>query len=145
MKKTIADLRKNLILACRILSGEGLVQGFGHVSARIPGSDLFLLTPRVSLALVKEKELLTLNFRGEIVNGRSVPPFETPLHAAIFNQRADVQAITRIHARKANYFSVTERRIEPVHNHGSFFHGGVPVFSKTRLISSQRLGEEVAT
>lgn len=145
MNKTSADLRKNLILACRILSGEGLVQGFGHVSARIPGSDLFLLTPRVSLALVKEKELLTLNLRGEIVSGRSAPPFETPLHVAIFNQRADVQAITRIHARKANYFSVTERRIEPVHNHGSFFHGGVPVFSKTRLISSQRLGEEVAT
>jgi ribulose-5-phosphate 4-epimerase/fuculose-1-phosphate aldolase len=144
MKKHIADLRKNLILACRILSGEGLVQGFGHVSARIPGSDLFLLTPRVSLALVKEKELLTLNLRGEIVNGRFVPPFEAPLHAAIFNQRADVQAITRIHARKANYFSVTERSIEPVHNHGSFFHGGVPVFSKAQLISTQKLGEEAA-
>jgi L-ribulose-5-phosphate 4-epimerase len=138
-----AELKKDLIAACRILSQEQLVGGFGHVSARIPGTDRFLLTPRVSLALVEAKQLLTMNLRGEIVTGPSTPPFETPLHAAIFNQRADVQAITRIHARKANYFSVTERRIEPVHNHGSFFHGGVPVFAKTPLISTQKLGEEV--
>jgi ribulose-5-phosphate 4-epimerase/fuculose-1-phosphate aldolase len=144
MKNTVRDLKKNLVVACRILSREELVRGFGHVSARVPGTDLFLLTPRVSLALVKEKELLTLNLRGKVVAGRSAPPFEAPLHAAIFNHRADVQAIARIHARKANYFSVTERKIEPVHNHGSFFHGGVPIFAKTPLISTQELGEEVA-
>ena len=144
MKNSVADLKKNLILAGRILSHEGLVQGFGHVSVRIAGSDLFLLTPRVSLALVKDKDLLTLNLRGEIVEGKAAPPSEAALHAAIFNQRADVQAITRIHARTANYFSVTDRRIEPVHNHGSFFHGGVPVFSKTPLITSRKLGAEVA-
>jgi L-ribulose-5-phosphate 4-epimerase len=143
MKKQIAELKKDLIAACRILSREQLVGGFGHVSARIPGTEHFLLTPRVSLALVKVKQLLMMNLHGEIIEGRSTPPFEAPLHAAIFNQRADVQAITRIHARKANYFSVTERRIEPVHNHGSFFHGGVPVLAKTPLISTQKLGEEV--
>jgi ribulose-5-phosphate 4-epimerase/fuculose-1-phosphate aldolase len=144
MKNTVVNLKKNLIAACRILSQEELVRGFGHVSARIPGTDRFFLTPRVSLALVQEKDLLTMNLQGKIVAGKSAPPFEALLHAAVFSQSADVQAITRIHARKANYFSVTERRIEPVHNHGSFFHGGVPVFAKAPLISTRKLGEEVA-
>jgi ribulose-5-phosphate 4-epimerase/fuculose-1-phosphate aldolase len=144
MKKSIADLKKNIILACRILSHEGLVQGFGHLSVRIPESDLFLLTPRISLALVREKEILTLNLGGKIVHGKATPPFEAPLHTAIFNHRPDVQAIARIHARTANYFSVTERKIEPVHNHGSFFHGGVPVFPETILILTRELGDEVA-
>ena len=139
-----ASLKKDLIAACRILSREELVRGFGHVSARIPGTRRFLLTPRVSLALVKEKDLLTLNLDGKVVEGKSTPPFEAPLHAAIFRKRADIQAIARIHARKANYFSVTDRKIEPVHNHGGFFHGGVPVFSKTPLISTLTLGREVA-
>jgi L-ribulose-5-phosphate 4-epimerase len=139
-----ASLKKDLIAACRILSHEELVRGFGHVSARIPGTNRFLLTPRVSLALVKEKELLTMNLDGKVVDGKSTPPFEAPLHAAIFSQRPDVQAIARIHARKANYFSITDRKIEAVHNHGGFFHGGAPVFSKTPLISSQALGAEVA-
>jgi ribulose-5-phosphate 4-epimerase/fuculose-1-phosphate aldolase len=56
-----------------------------------------------------------------------------------------VSAITRIHARVANMFSVTDRKLEPVHNHGSFFAGGVPVFQTPDLISNARLGAEVAT
>ena len=137
------QIKKNLITACRILSREGLVQGFGHVSARIPDSDLFLLTPRISLALVQEKDLLVLNLKGEIVAGNSPAPFEAPLHTAIFNGRAEVHAIARIHGRRANMFSVTDKKIEPVHNHGSFFSGGVPLFPNTDLISTPELGLEV--
>jgi ribulose-5-phosphate 4-epimerase/fuculose-1-phosphate aldolase len=55
-----------------------------------------------------------------------------------------VNAITRIHARVANMFSVTGRKLEPVHNHGSFFAGGVPVFEKPDLISTPELGRAVA-
>ncbi|MBI2359443.1 MAG: class II aldolase/adducin family protein [Deltaproteobacteria bacterium] len=144
MKKYLARIRRDLVAACRILSHEGLVQGFGHVSARIPDSDLFVLTPRMSLALVAEKDLLVLNLNGEVVQGKKAAPFETPLHTAIFTARKDVGAIARIHARTANYFSVTEKRIDAVHNHGSFFSGGVPVFVKTDLVSTPQLGEEVA-
>src|SRR5262249_40466813 len=46
-------------------------------------------------------------------------------------------------ARVANMFSVTDRKLEPVHNHGSFFAGGVPVFHKPDLVTTPTLGEEV--
>jgi L-ribulose-5-phosphate 4-epimerase len=145
MQKETARIRKDLITACKILSHQGLVKGFGHVSARIPDSDLFMITPRIGLELVKERELLVLNLKGEIVQGGYPPPFEAPLHTAIFNARVKVNAIARFHAPRASLFSVTDRRIEPVHNHGSFFSGGVPVFSKTDLISTQALGEGVVS
>lgn len=141
--KIVASIKKDLITAGRILSSEGLVRGFGHVSARIPDTDLFLLTPRVSLALVREKDLLVLNLKGEIVEGKLPAPFEAALHTALFNGREDVHAIARFHARTANKFSVTDKKIEPVHAHGSYFMGGVPVFSKTDLITTRALGEEV--
>lgn len=144
MKNIVANLRTQLIDAARILSHEELVRGFGHVSARLPGRDRFLLTPRVSLALVKPRQLLVFDFSGRVVEGDAVPPFEAPLHAAIYRSKPGVQAITRIHARNANYFSVTDTRIEPVHNHGSFFAGGVPVFQKTPLVSTLALGDEIA-
>lgn len=144
MKKDLSRLKEMLITACRILTHEKLVHGFGHVSARVPDSDLFLITPRISLALVREKDLVVINLKGETVQGKRPAPFEAPLHAAIFNAREEIRAIARIHGRKANMFSVTDRRIEPVHNHGSFFSGGVPVFGKTDLISTPQLGAEVA-
>jgi L-ribulose-5-phosphate 4-epimerase len=141
---TVDQLRKDVISACRILSRQKLVEGFGHVSARLPGTDLFVLTPRISLALVKEHELLTMNLNNEVVTGDQATPSEAWLHTAIMKSKPRVNAITRIHARVANIFSVTDRKLEPVHNHGSFFTGGVPVFSTPDLITTSKLGDEVA-
>ena len=141
---TIGQIRRDIVSACRTLSNQKLVQGFGHVSARLPDSELFLLTPRTSLALVKEPDLLTLNLNGEVIEGNQPAPFEAWLHTAIMKAKPNVNAITRIHARVANVFSVTDRKLEPVHNHGSFFAGGVPVFPTPDLISSAKLGNEVA-
>ena len=141
---TTSQLKKDIISACRILSQKKLVEGFGHVSARIPDSEFFLLTPRIGLALIKEFDLLTLNLRGEVVDGNCQPPSEAWLHTAIMKAKPNVNAITRIHARVANIFSVTDRKLEPVHNHGSFFAGGVPVFQRPDLITTAELGNEVA-
>jgi L-ribulose-5-phosphate 4-epimerase len=144
MEPTIQQLRQDIISACRILSHQRLVEGFGHVSARIPNSDRFLMTPRMSLAMITKEALLTMNLSGQIVEGRHPAPFEAWLHTAIMKAKPEVNAITRIHARVATMFSVTDRKLEPVHNHGSFFSGGVPVFHTPDLISNQKLGEEVA-
>ena len=141
---TIDQLKKDIISACRVLSYQKLVEGFGHVSARIPDSEFFILTPRIGLALIKETDLLTMNLRGEVVEGNRQPPSETWLHTAIMKAKPKVNAITRIHARVANIFSVTDRKLEPVHNHGSFFAGGVPVFQRPDLIRTEGLGSEVA-
>lgn len=141
---TIDQLKKDVISACRILSHQKLVEGFGHVSARIPDSDLFLMTPRVGLALVKEGDLLTMNLNNEVVEGDQPMPSETWLHTAIMKSKPRVNAITRFHARVANIFSVTDRKLEPVHNHGSFFAGGVPVFAIPDLITTQKLGDQMA-
>ena len=141
---TTSQLKKDIISACRILSQKKLVEGFGHVSARIPDSEFFLLTPRIGLALMVESDLLTLNLRGDVVDGNCQPPSEAWLHTAIMKAKPKVNAITRIHARVANIFSVTDRKLEPVHNHGSFFTGGVPVFQIPDLIRTEELASEVA-
>ena len=144
MPDGIQQLNEDIIAAARILSREGLVQGFGHVSARIPDSDLFVITPRVSLELVEANQLVVLNLQGQVLEAPVSPSFETALHTAIFNARPEVNAITRIHARTANMFSVTDTPLEAVHNHGSFFSGGVPVHRTIDLISTRELGEGAA-
>ena len=141
--KSARRFKKDIISACRILSHKKLIEGFGHVSARIPDSDLFLMTPRIGLALVRESQLLTMNLKGEVIQGEHPAPSEAWLHTAIMKAKPGINAITRIHARAANMFSVTDRKLQPVHNHGSFFAGGVPVFYKPDLITTKKLGEEV--
>ncbi len=145
MGPDLEQLKKDVVSACRILSRRKLVEGFGHVSARIIDSDQFIITPRISLALVTAADLLTMNLNGEVIDGNHRAPFEAALHAAIMRIKPWINAITRIHARVANIFSVTDRKLEPVHNHGSCFAGGVPVFYLPDLISTAELGEQVAS
>ncbi len=142
--EALKQLKQDMVSACRILAQQKLVEGFGHVSARIAGADHFLITPRMGLALVQEADILTMDLTGSVMDGAQPAPFEAWLHAAIMRAKPRVTAITRIHARAANIFSVCDRRLEPVHNHGSFFSGGVPVFFKPDLISNETLGAEVA-
>src|ERR1041384_3955962 len=139
----LRKLKSDVISACRVLSEQKLVEGFGHVSARLPESDSFLLTPRISLALVAEADLLTLDLDGKVLEGHHPAPFEAWLHTVIMKSNPGVTAVMPIHARVANMFSVTDRKLEPVHNHGSFFADGVPVFKKPDLISSAALGAEM--
>jgi len=92
MESIIPQLKENVISACRILSHQKLVEGFGHVSARIPQTELFIMTPRVSLALVTQEELLTMNLQGQIVEGTQTAPFEAWLHTAIMKAKPTVNA-----------------------------------------------------
>ena len=79
----VSELKRDVVSACRILCEQKLVEGFGHVSARLPDSEFFILTPRISLSLVTEADLLTLNLDGKVVEGRHPAPFEAWLHTAI--------------------------------------------------------------
>jgi len=45
MEKDIDVLKDKLARACRLLEMTGLIDYSGHISARIPGSQVFLFTP----------------------------------------------------------------------------------------------------
>src|SRR5438876_4154602 len=69
--EAVLALRRDVALANRIVHRVGLVSAFGHVSARIPGSDLFLLPTRASPALAEAGRLLVLDLEGNLVAGEA--------------------------------------------------------------------------
>ena len=42
----LKDLKEKLVDGCHILDREGITDGFGHVSVRIPGNEAFLTSRR---------------------------------------------------------------------------------------------------
>ena len=38
----LKELREKLITACHILDHEGVTDGYGHISVRVPGADAFV-------------------------------------------------------------------------------------------------------
>jgi L-fuculose-phosphate aldolase len=138
------ELRRDVATANRILERLGLSHAFGHASARIPGTNTFLLPTRRSPGLAEAEGLLTIDTEGRIVAGEGEPNSEFWIHARVYAARADVGGV--VHAHPSNCVCLTQvgepHRI--VHNQGGIFSGGVPEYSRIGLIRSRELGDLLA-
>jgi ribulose-5-phosphate 4-epimerase/fuculose-1-phosphate aldolase len=137
-------LRAEVLTACRVLSHFGIVEGFGHVSARVANSDRILITPRQALGLVTEPELVELDPEGRQVAGAGRPPLEYPMHLAVYRRRADVMAIARGHPRHVAAYACAARPLQIAHGFGANLGPVVGVFPQPFLAATAEMAERVA-
>ena len=138
------ELRAEMLAACRVLTHFRIVEGFGHVTARIPGADRILITPRRALGLVTEAELVELDLEGRQVAGEGRPPLEFPMHLAVYRRRSDVMAIARGHPRNVAAFCCSSEPLRVAHGFGANLGPVVRVFRQPFLVASREMGEAVA-
>ena len=139
-----AELRAEIVTACRVLTHFRIVEGFGHVTARIPGADRIIITPRRALGLVSEAELVELDLEGRQVAGEGRPPLEFPMHLAVYRRRADVMAIARGHPRNVAAFSCAAEPLRVAHGFGANLGSVVRVFRQPFLVANPAMGDAVA-
>lgn len=137
-------LRHDVALANRIVHAVGLVSAFGHVSARVPGTQTFLFPTRSSPALARPERLLVLNVDGQQLDGEGEPNTEFWIHARIYAARPDVNAVAHVHSPSCVVLSQIGQPFQILHNSGAIFADGVPVFDRPGLIRSRDLGDQVA-
>ncbi len=117
----IADLIAEIVLAGRILSAEGVIDSFGHVSARHPEDPGRFLMPRVRAAeLVTAEDVLTFDLDGAPQPATTQRVFaERVIHSCIYRARPDVMAICHHHAPAIMPFCVTGVPLVPVFHLGA--------------------------
>jgi L-fuculose-phosphate aldolase len=114
--KTIKQVSELLVKASKEMYEEGLVRGTsGNISAKIPGTDTFLIKASgVCMKLLKPEELVLVDLQGNKVKGEMNTSLETPMHAAIYLARSDVQAVAHTHAPMATAFGIARTEIVPL-------------------------------
>jgi len=129
---SVNRLKEKLVLANRILSNEGILDGFGHITARHPNHRDHLLVSRYrSSILVSEEDLLTMTLDGDIVDKRDAMTYsETAIHRAIYRHRSDVNAVVHHHAPEIMPFTITGEQIRPAFHMAVIFADGVPHFDE---------------
>ena len=137
------ELRAEVVTACKVLTHFRIVEGFGHVSARV-GSDRVLITPRRALGLVTEAELVELDFDGKQHAGEGSPPLEVPMHLAVYRRRPDVMAIARGHPRHVAAYACAGTPMKIAHGFGANLGAEVPVFGQPFLITAGEMADGVA-
>jgi len=101
----------------RILAMEGILDAFGHVSCRTPGSDnTFLMSRSQAPGVVDPEDVIELDFDGVAVNEPDAKVFlERFIHAEIYRARPDVGGIVHSHAAEVLPFTIVpEARVRPV-------------------------------
>jgi L-ribulose-5-phosphate 4-epimerase len=137
-------LREEMLAACQVLTHFRIVEGFGHVSASIPGSEHLVITPRQALALVTDAELIEIDREGRQLVRAGNPPLELSMHLAIYRRRADVNAIVRGHPRYVAAYACAGEPLRVAHGFGANLGAIVPVTAEPYLVTNAEMGETVA-
>jgi L-fuculose-phosphate aldolase len=108
-------------IANRILERMGLSHAFGHASARIPGTNTFLMPTRRSPGLAEAGELLVIDTEGRLVSGEGEPNSEFWIHARMYAAREDVGGVVHAHPPACVCLTQIGEPHRVVHNQGAIF------------------------
>jgi ribulose-5-phosphate 4-epimerase/fuculose-1-phosphate aldolase len=123
----LTDVIEDLCVANRILSHEGVLDAFGHVSVRHPTDpNRYLLARSRSPLLIEPDDILEYKLDSEPVKRTSVRLYsERVIHGAIYQARSDVMAVCHHHAPSVMPFCISGKPIVPV------FHLGATIGEQT--------------
>jgi L-fuculose-phosphate aldolase len=143
--RELKQVKEKLIDGCHILDREGITDGYGHVSVRIPGTEAFLTLAGVSPGCATVGRLVMLDFDGRYLGGENSPPYEWPIHACIIRARPDVMSVCHTHSKWSSLFSVLKGGLPPVHMYARFLPPkGPPIYPQVGLIGTVERGEALA-
>ena len=146
-------LLEDIVVGSRILADFGVVDGFGHVSARHPTNpNHFLMSRSLAPALVTADDIMEFDLDGNPVDVRGRTVFlERFIHAEIYRVRPDVMSVVHTHSPGVIPFSVSQVPLRAMFHNPSFLAVGVPVwdirkdFGETNmLVSNSAIGKSLA-
>jgi ribulose-5-phosphate 4-epimerase/fuculose-1-phosphate aldolase len=121
---------QRLVAANRILANENIVDAFGHVSVRDPrNARRFVMSRSRSPALVALDDLMEFDLDGTPVDARGRTAYgERMIHGAVYEARADVDAVIHYHAYSILPFTITDAKLVPVIHTASIIGDEIPVW-----------------
>jgi ribulose-5-phosphate 4-epimerase/fuculose-1-phosphate aldolase len=143
---------EDLAAANRILAMQGVLDAYGHVSARSPSNPAhFFMSRSLAPQLVTPQDIQEYGPDSEPIGDERKPYLERFIHGEIFRSRPDVMAIVHSHSDSVIPFGIGKTPLKPVYHMASFLWSGAPVFDirvvredNDLLIRDRPLGESLA-
>jgi L-ribulose-5-phosphate 4-epimerase len=144
----VAALRAQLAACTRLLHREKILNYSGHISARIPERDAFLIQSfSESRAQVGPEGLVVCDMDANVLEGPPgyKPPIEVFIHSEILRARPDTQAVVHTHSELAAAFTMVDGvDIQLMKSHAVRWKSGVPTHMDPSHIKTKRQGQELA-
>ena len=154
--QTVNELKSQVALSCRIIGFNRVTNDTrGHVSVRIPGTDLILIKGRgadvEAMEYTSERDVITMNMQGEVLEARDgiTAPAETPMHLAVLRHRPEVQSVIHAHPDWVVVLTAAGKPLVPILNaydggsSARLIKQGIPVYPRSMTITNDELGEDL--
>ena len=144
---------EELVTANRILANEGIVDSFGHVSARHPDNPQhYLLSRARAPERIDRSDIVEYTLAGEAIDKNAPTPYmERFIHGAIYEARPEVQAVVHNHSPSVIPFGVTGKKLRPFLHMCAHIGHEVPTWDSrdkfgdtTLLVSDMAMGRDMA-
>jgi ribulose-5-phosphate 4-epimerase/fuculose-1-phosphate aldolase len=125
-----AALSEDIVIGSRVLAEFGVLDGFGHVSARDPNNpNRFLMSRSLAPALVTADDIMEFDLDGNAVDPRGRSVFlERFIHSEIYKARPDVMSVVHTHSPGVIPFGVSQVPLRPMYHNAAFLAAGTPVW-----------------
>jgi HCOMODA/2-hydroxy-3-carboxy-muconic semialdehyde decarboxylase len=123
-------LLDDLVAANRILSDQGVLDAYGHISARDPGNaQYYWISRSMPPAQVTANDIIACDLDNRPVRpGETRLFFERVIHGEIYRARPDVMAVLHNHSPSLIPFCNSDTRLRPMVGSAAFLGEGAPVF-----------------
>jgi len=121
---------EDIVIGSRVLADFGVLDGFGHVSARDPKNpNHFLMSRSLAPALVTADDIMEFDLDGNAVDAKGRSVFlERFIHSEIYKARPDVMAVVHTHSPGVIPFGVSQVPLRPMFHDAPFLAAGAPVW-----------------
>lgn len=124
----LKDLRRDLAAAYRLVSNEGILDAFGHISLRHPDNpNRYFLSRSRAPGLVQPEDIQEYDLDSNPVVTSEVRPYmERVIHGEIFKARPDVNAVCHHHAPPIMPLAIAGIPMVPVFHLGAAMGEAAP-------------------
>ena len=120
-----ADAKKQIVEAAQELTRKGFLMATGgNLSLRIAGQNAFAITPsNYDYVKMTPDDVCILDFELNLLEGHHKPSVESSMHGAIYQVRADVNAIVHTHQVYASALTLIKAPIPALFDEQARFLG----------------------
>jgi ribulose-5-phosphate 4-epimerase/fuculose-1-phosphate aldolase len=124
------SLALDLVIASRTLAEHGVIDAYGHASARSQSDpQRYLMARSVAPELVVEADILEYDLDSNAVDAKGHALYhERFIHGEIYKARPDVMAVVHNHSHAVVPFSCTNVALQPIFHMAAFVGLGVPTW-----------------
>jgi ribulose-5-phosphate 4-epimerase/fuculose-1-phosphate aldolase len=121
MTRQLQSCLHELAVANRIFANEGIIDAFGHVSARHPfHPNRYILSRARPPELIEVSDLIEFTLDNEPVRATNAETYsERVIHGEIYKARPDVMAVCHHHCSSTLLFCITGEPLVPVYHLGA--------------------------